>query len=60
MYVCIYMCVCMYVCMYVCMCVCQHFQTSSPLKPEPPWDGATKFVKRCWSHDQNGRHAHIW
>ena len=50
--------------------VCQHFQTSSPLKPlsqintnflwRPLGRGNKSLFKWSWSHDQDGRHAHIW
>ena len=53
----------------------QHFQTSSPLKPLGQLNsnfirillrgyslgrGNESLLKWSWSHDQDGRHAHIW
>ena len=51
-------------------CYCQFFQTSSPQKPfglsKPNvtwsllWKGNQSFYKWSWSHDQDGRQAHLW
>ena len=46
------------------------WETAMPIEArfhvEPQWDRGTKvcsngpLFKRSWSHDQDGRHAHIW
>ena len=39
-------------------------ETAWPIKAkfyvEPPWVGGTKLFAASGSHDQDGRHAHIW
>ena len=40
-------------------------ETARPIEAkfhvDHPWDGGTKYLfKRSRSHDQGGRHAHIW
>ena len=50
--------------------VCQHFRTSSPLKPLGKLNSSfiwrlyrtreQSLFKWSWSHEQDGRHAHIW
>ena len=35
-------------------------ETLKPNNMEPPWVGGTKVVFITGSHDQDGRHAHIW
>ena len=40
-------------------------ETALPIKAkfyvEPPWEGGTKVcINGPGSHDQDGRHAHIW
>ena len=55
----------------VCLCVvCSHFQTPSPLEPPAYWSQISCGASMGWgneslhmgsrSHDQDGRHAHIW
>ena len=53
-----------------CPSVRQHFQTSSPLKPLGQLNSnfiqrllrtrEESYFKWSWSHNQDGRHAHIW